>query len=280
MMDEAESLLLSISPLTSMDRLTAFRQDLCLNTQDMVVTPLVSMPLPRYSPDQKPGRWTGVPVNMLWHPLLWIPTAVAARLTDGTEAESDERWAVRIALLFSLGGLFDEVSGTWLDALALANLDSSDPAVLDRVRRWQSGASDPALDAIDLTELLVNPDDPDWAADAAADAMADLYTSAWACYGDSLCSMLDDARTTISSGSESLETMCKAVAMLAKFGQGAFIAEPVIYDTDTWWESQSTAAASSTNPIELLAVVDCLYERIEMIRDTYWDQMEQHAAVH
>ena len=190
-----EHLLLPPSFLGANQRLESWCAYTGMSPDDVLHSPLVSVPLP-LAATIPPGRrrWDGIRPEAMWHPLLWLPPRVTSgrqirvEETGRTWREGPDEWAVRVALELSesapieVGGrkwvrmynfaganfvrpvtehdrylvdLYDPHTGTWLDVLSTVGLDTDDPADLARVERWLEGAPDPALDAIDLERLLL-----------------------------------------------------------------------------------------------------------------------------
>src|SRR5699024_3908352 len=140
----------------------------------IITSPAVAFPLPRYL-DGAPLRGAdGVRPDALRYPFMWLPEPLRERLdvdTGGetTTVESDDAWALRIAIEMWGSGLYDIDTGGWLDVLALYDLDADDPATQDRIRAWWAGDDDADLDAIDLSGVFVPEadEDSDWASIAA-----------------------------------------------------------------------------------------------------------------
>lgn len=132
-----------------------------LTDTQVVASPVVGIPVP--DPDLDDSvTWPMVNTEFLWHPFFWLPESVRSRALiagdTGDRLESDEEYLIRIMAQCTLSGLFDVETGTWLDVLVYAGLDSEDEAVLDRVAEWQDGAADDVLDNIDLSQVFVDAD--------------------------------------------------------------------------------------------------------------------------
>ncbi|WP_251153833.1 hypothetical protein [Cellulosimicrobium sp. Marseille-Q4280] len=130
---------------------------------------------------------------------------------SGLWVETDDAWALRVALVLTESGLYhpgaavrdeqgnlvldsagmpildpgDENAGTWLDVLAMVDLDPADVADAERIAAWLDGAFDPDLDTIDLEPLLATSD-PSWALDV-VHAMWELnWRTAWGRIGSDM----------------------------------------------------------------------------------------------
>lgn len=209
-----EPLLVTASPIEEIERLDAFIQLSGLTQDDLIATPIVTTPIPLYPPDyDQPGcfgegpggarrRWAGVKPDAMWHPLMWLPPRVALRYmvatlnpdVEGGEelvVESDDAWAVRVCMEVAAVGLYNSDTGEWLDVLSMVGIDTDKQLDLDRVQRWLDGAPDTDLDGIDLTPLLDDAEDIDWAFSEANLWMESLQMMMWATHSESL---LESAR--------------------------------------------------------------------------------------
>lgn len=157
-----ESLLMSLSAIDLTGRAEAYARDTGLPPEDIVLAPVVTVPMPVRVSDGADGvmPWEG-DWRMLWHPLCWLPASAALRLVVEDEmgesrGETDDEWALRVALEMIATGLYDTDEG-WLDILAAAGLDLENPLDAGRVEAWAAGEADEQLDAIDLTSMF-SPD--------------------------------------------------------------------------------------------------------------------------
>jgi len=181
-----------------------FREHTGLGHADLVSEFAVATPLPAY-PDgveDHDRRWPGVRPEALWHPAFWLPEQIWPRQVREDLTEPDPVWAIRICLELEAAGLYLPDRG-WRDVLHDVGLRVEDPADLDRIRAWQQGAEDPALDRLDLSGRLVRDRDdddpaggPGWAADAAAGLVSDLLGRAWAVHADEFLGWIAEAEST------------------------------------------------------------------------------------
>jgi hypothetical protein len=205
-----EPLQVTASPLEPVERFGWWLDASGMAADDVLVTPIVTTPLPIYPAGYpEPGafggtrrRWSGVRPEFMWHPLMWLPRRVALRYSiadpdnpdlpaELLERESDDAWAVRVTMELASAGLYSIETGEWLDVLSGAGLDIDNDADLARVEEWLDGAPDPILDAIDLAPILDDPERLDWAFGETALWMSSLKMMLWATHSESL---LDSAR--------------------------------------------------------------------------------------
>ncbi|MPV50063.1 hypothetical protein GCG21_08600 [Pseudactinotalea sp. HY160] len=189
------------------ERREQFLTDTHLAPGDVMAATIVATPLPDYSRiRQGRRRWEGLSPAMMWHPLMWLPERLAlpyalidsdiddpsidspgiddpgAGGSAGVERErleSPTELAIRVALELTSSGMYDPVTGGWVDVLDLFGLDITTPAVQERVRAWLDGAPDEDLDRIDLSGYIDNPDEPDWAVHVVAELFDDLIAATW-----------------------------------------------------------------------------------------------------
>jgi len=208
MLEPGESLLLARDAVQFMARLVEFPEATGVPTDALVVTPVISIPLPIYPPTFDGGarRWPSVKPEAMWHPLLWLPEVLASRfpvsIDDGRGSpregvEPDDIWAVRVAIELTQSRLYDQESGMWVDVLALAGLDIQQVEVQQRVQAWLNGAPDRVLDAIDLSGYLMP--DAEWVLKEAAANAGGLRHAAFAAVAGDLLDKLDHA-ATVSGG--------------------------------------------------------------------------------
>ncbi len=221
-----------------------FREHTGLDHAELISEFVVAAPLPAY-PDvatEHDRRWPTVNPEALWHPAFWLPTEVWVRQVRDDLEEPDPVWVVRICLELEAAGLYRPDRG-WRDVLFEVGLRVEDEADLDRIRSWQEGRDDPALDAVDLTGRLVRVSEDqeagdqgvgdhereDWAGEAAAGLIGDLLGRAWAVHADEFLGWIAEA--------ESGEPVRQRAETLASLGPGVFAgaAAPGIDPATEFW---------------------------------------------
>lgn len=146
-----------IDPVAFFERIRWFRDTAGLADEQVVASLLCGVPLPVAEKDDLGliARWPSESADILWLPVFWLPEALALRYTvqseDGERVETDDEWAIRVAIELTGSGLYDPETGSWLDVFAAHGIDKDAPDTALRVAAWLEGESDPQLDAIDLT---------------------------------------------------------------------------------------------------------------------------------
>jgi len=248
-------------------------------------------------------RASEVRPEAMWMPLLWLPPRLENRYTfqiiEGEVSvrtkrtgirpgyavytETDDLWAIRIALELGASGIYDETSGTWLDVMALLDIDVDDPGDVARIAAWLDGGSDADLDLLDsgleIGSLIVNPDNPHWALESALTMFDSLLECTWALGADSLLGATDDlvidAADTLPEGKSRyiMEMIC---LMGRTWLAGASIpGEPL--NEDDWWADVSLRLERG-GKVEVL--LPDLVEHLSLVREHYWVRMEQSAHSH
>jgi len=229
MTDPGESLLVAHDALQFTTRWGEFARRTGIPLDAFLADPICTIPLPVYPPQWEGSRrrWVGVKPEAMWHPLLWLPDALAARniidldAGDGdvtTGPEPDGLWAARVAAELMDSGLYEPETGHWLDVLALVGLDSTDADVQVRVAQWLDGADDPLLDQIDLSGYL--NDDPEFFLVETGNSYGSLRRTSWAVLAQNLNRHLVEA-TQASSDT----TMRDAVATVSYLGASLRLAD-------------------------------------------------------
>jgi len=194
-----EPLLLARDPIESVIRFAQFAEQSGIDTTQLVASHTVAVPLPIW-PEHWPlgtRRWKGTRPELMWHPLMWLPEHLAHRVqlplgaSGRRHRESDDEWAVRVALEMTASGLYDSATGTWLDVLATVGIDIDQHPAEARVAAWLDGRPDAALDRIDLTSLTSDQEDPHWSSLAAVELTPILLRYSWALGSDALIDVLD-----------------------------------------------------------------------------------------
>lgn len=187
-----EEPILTDDPAEHMERFETLLEASGLPVERVLLTPVVSVPLPvaRLGEDGGVERWQVAP-ELLWHPFFWMPKRLSMRYryrtideasggtSDDFEIEGDEVWAIRVMLELTACGLYDQSTGTWLDVLAWHGIDVNDPVDLARVQVWQDGEQDDVLDNIDLSPMLAIDDNPEWALYAAREFSEVIIPAQW-----------------------------------------------------------------------------------------------------
>lgn len=253
-------------------------------------SPLVAVPLPirTTKSDERTGRnWPAtVHAEIMWHPLMWLPDRVALRYRiasdedpRGYTIETDEEWAVRVALEATAAGLYDAETGTWLDVLDTVGLDIDNPVDLARVEEWLDGEPDPALDGIDISDAFVTDgEDEHWGFEAASDLLPHLLPATWAIMADSLIATL----STDINASEPADTVSQESTWLVGLARGVLAGVPANADgkspEQSWDEIEDQLAAAGLTAQALMSgPVDKLKETLYGIREDYWSFVDQFA---
>lgn len=323
-----EPLMVTASPLEPVERLSMFLEMSGLDFDEVLVTPIVTTPIPVYPPnypeegcfghfdDGTPRRrWAGLKPEMLWHPLLWLPKRVALRYMIATSeeefsspnpnltVESDDAWAVRVCMETAAAGFYDTDTGEWLDILSAAGLDIEDPDDYARVEAWLDGADDETLAAIDLSYVLDDEDNPDWAFNETAIWMESLQVMLWATHSESLLhsvralqvACMDGVRPTDTGDSVEIDPVDedsgedlvpidpdrarRSIENLAFFGSTSFSS---IHPAEQQWWDWFTSDLEGADPMdaESLAAgpVSVLVEHLSDLRDDWVPVIEESAA--
>ena len=314
--EQGEPLVVSQSPIETAIRLGTWLGMTGLTDDETLISPLVSVPLPVYPESWPAGhrRWPSVNADAMWHPLMWLPERVAHRYVVETEdpdrpgtwiehVETDDEWAVRVALELAHCGLYDEGTGTWFDVLAAAGLDVEDEIDLARIEEWLAGSADPVLDSIDLSPIIDVPTDEAWAVSVAAAWVDDLRIITWATQADYLISACDDLAdpdgpsglgefdgitggAAGTGGTGRSRDIGWAANVIAALGMGVFARLEVagggesVETEDQFWSRMMLACdALRDDPVALIdGPVAEMMDHLLVIRETFWPQMEAIAA--
>lgn len=253
-----QSLLQPQSPFALGARLQEFCDATGLTATDVVLTPLCAIPLPRYQADTvgQNRRWAGIRADAMWHPLFWLPSQIAGRRivvedeTDTGWVEDDDTWAVRVATELTWSGLYNESTGTWADVLALHGLNIADPGTITRLNAWLDGQPDQVLDAINMSEYLIYPDDPGWSTALACENLPNLQVTGWFVAADALLESVDGLDLDMfESNPAGLHASLRTAAMLCD----------VSFDTIPGWQAGVFLATIDT----WNGQVDDLTERLQ-----------------
>lgn len=253
-----ESLLVCTSPVEAALRAEMLSRLTGIPPQSLLTNALCAIPLPLY-PEQFTGarRWPSVQAGAMWHPLLWLPERIAKRrpVPDGPAGiESDDLWVVRVALELSATGVYDDVTGTWIDVLSLMGLGTDSADDIARVRRWLDGADDELLGSFDLTDHMLPRTggvDTSRSLDVAEMSLGPLRASAWAYAATDLldaCREIAEATTGTPREQPRL-----AVAMIIRLAMLAFAG---IDGEWAWWSGARQHLETSFDDADL--VIDML----------------------
>ena len=287
MTDPGEPLEVASSVLRSAVRHRVWVADTGIDPMWVKPNPLCCVPLPTY-PEQWPAglrRWPRVRAAMMWHPLLWLPDRLATRYTlvddNGTcSTEPDDIWCLRVCLELQAAGLYDTDTGSWLDVLSLAGLDSHDPDTSGRVDRWLTGGSDPVLDCLDLTEHVDRPDDLDWGLHAAIDELPAMRILSWVLTAQDLLEACDALRTRDGESLARIRRSACTIAMLAQTNLATFSGDrgaddpegdPASQAESVWWQGIRRRLQQFTGDRDTLidTVVRDMADRLGGILDAY-----------
>jgi len=237
LLEPGEPLVLSRSPAEAMYRLGEQAHQWGLAIEDLVLSPMCAVGLPRPQRLGGPPRCFGPSLapEALWCPLLWLPSYLARP----AQAEDDDAWAARVALELSASGLWDQVSGTWVDMASFVPGGIS----TERAAAWLAGASDPSLDAVDLGYLVFDRLDPTWALDQVKDDFGWLAVSSWALWAESVADEVFSSMSEPDYPAEALEMVVQVASTWF-----ADVPEELMAGAGHWWASQ----ARSASPVEIL----------------------------
>lgn len=216
------------------DRLEEFITTTSISSRSVYASPLLSVPVPVY-PTIAPGhrRWEETRPTAMWSPLMWLPQRLSHPylLTGADEAgrhverlESPDEMMVRLALELTASGIYDPKAGGWIDVLALHGIDVSDSDQVARVRAWLAGGGDPALDRIDLSEMVDSPDDTDWAVHLTQELIEDLIAASWHLVATDLLDVLAALHEEAPSA-EAIVAALEGVAAVARSDAGEAIVD-------------------------------------------------------
>lgn len=291
------ALLLADTSLHAPVRLREFAAFSGIAPEDLIISPLCSVPLPLYNFAAKsPGarRWPGTRAEAMWHPLMWLPNRLAGRYTypdpETSEQvrESDDLWIIRVALELTLSGLYDPETGTWVDILDSVGLDISNDVDLARVEEWLDGEPDEILDEIDLgAYLTIEPHD--WALVDALLMEPTLRRAAWALTADEILGEAEKVEDPDSGvEADAVESILAALAasgmaLLSEVPLRTEDAEPTAADDEEhaafFLRAHAAMTADDVSEATAAAVLDAIVVRCAAIRDAFWSDLEAlHAA--
>lgn len=166
---EGDPLVVSHSIHEFLGRYEAIQRLTGLPPSMFITSFMASIPLPAYfKVDKGETRWAGMNAEAITCPIFWIPTRVSNRYPvfspEGERPETDDEWALRIAIHLVMAGLYNPDTGLWRDVPEALGYDLEDDSVRDRFQSWLDGAADEELDALDASPMFDMPEidgDPD-----------------------------------------------------------------------------------------------------------------------
>lgn len=233
-----------------------------LDTADLVIAPTSTIAIPRYTRNRVESArpWPDVPPAALACPLFWLPPELAGRyMSDDDEMEPDAIYAARVCIALESAGLYDPEAGRWIDMLAAAGVDVDTQEGHDRVARWQAGAADLHLDALDLTEAIdevAGRHGGDWLLLAAADASIRLTPIAALHSAEILLLRME----TVGTDDHSADDACWAILNIA---QEVF---SYLDEEHDWWEAVAAAFEAGEPCTAVLAQADA---RLRQVVEAY-----------
>lgn len=185
-----DSLILPPSSFNLATMFETFVTDTGIDPDRLVYDPVVGAPLPMRDYGRGPQGWDpALNPAMFWHPLFWLPDAIAVPLDfhdqNGDEQEESlDLWALRVAWEVVWSGMYDAEDGTWADILDLYGLDVDAPDVQARITAWLGGAPDPVLDTINLSAYISETQDTTVL--LVVDQAEPFRTASWGVHADEL----------------------------------------------------------------------------------------------
>jgi hypothetical protein len=245
--EPGEELITHIAMPDRFDRLAAFRVETGLSAEQIVISRLVSTPMPFYPAVWENGvRWPGVEPTALWHPLFWLGeiseryVSLDPADTSLEVTESDDAWALRVAFECAARGVYDPETGEWLDMLVDAGIDVRDPAQLSRLVHWTLGDADEELDELSLPPLPASTvhADIDWAWHSASASVHPLTLVQVARDAQEIATGLVEVLDGWAMGGDEAVYTPAAITNLLFCGSVAFA--PLGAEEVEWWESLHT----------------------------------------
>lgn len=231
-------------------------------------------------PERGLRRWEGVRTEAMWHPLLWLPSRLAAPLVtldpSGEAVEEPlDQWQARVAFEVVDSQLY--TADGWVDVLAIVGIDVDDPAGALRVRRWLDGSDDPELDAVDLEPFFTDdPDAPaasrdsDWSSALAATAAPLLEAAGRALMADALLALAFDL--TDSANPLDDEAYARGAWWLASLAAESVAEGP---DIDTWMTLLDEVRDAGQVRDRIAAALRPSLRLLTAVRDGAWPSLAE-----
>jgi hypothetical protein len=294
--EAGEPLLLPRPPLEAARRWAQFQEAFGLTAAEAILSPLVSIPLPKYLTEWPAGRrrWAGTPPTAMWHPLMWLPPRLASRAIletdpgtgEPTEVETRALWSVRVMLELTFAGFYDISTGAWVDVLSLTGIgDIADADLAARVGRWLDGAPDPALDAIDLSSYFKVEGDEWWSLDSADQLSDALWVISWGLSARELGEVIDE----IDQAPEPVDLLSlnAILGLVISTATTAFTYVPLAEDAgdeheteEEFWTGMATRLeqADLTDPDTAADIIAEINIRLQALRETYEPEIDNYLA--
>ncbi|MGP5015088.1 hypothetical protein ACTXJX_14895 [Glutamicibacter ardleyensis] len=228
-------LIITEDPIARLYNASQFADNTGLPRENITTDTLCSVPLPVVTPDMTPERpYARVNPAMLWHPLFWLPSRLTERDVyvddDGEEKiEDDVMWSLRLSLELLAGMIYSPELG-WLDMMELVGIDVTNPADLERIRRWQNGAEDEALDSINLDELMQDKAEPNWAMETSQSLVDEVERAQWSVHASALSGYINAGLETNDPEDVCQRLFESAVLMDADFAE---VTDELLENLDT-----------------------------------------------
>ena len=294
LLEPGDPLLLEPDPIRVMVNFGRFAEATGVPASSLVTSRLCALALPI----GQIRDWPGVRPDAAWLPLLWLPPHLAERKSyvvgdDGlahavtsagsgaTEVmeESEEEWAVRVALELTASGFYDTESGTFVDVMDFIGIDVDTESGQDRLAAWLAGGQDDDLDlfatGLELEGHLKSTTEPDWALNEVIVSREHLVHCAYAAGTESLVGTLSELKEALATDRASLDdakslvvTVCIAAASwledlpLEEIGDST---EP----EDVWWLERAGEAEVFAGDLASFVEdhLDVAMERLTEIHD-------------
>jgi hypothetical protein len=279
---EEEALLLCESASDLSQRFVDWSEASGMAETDIISNQLSAVPLPDYRKIRDTERrWDGTNPEIMWHPLMWLPKRLSERRairneeTDRVLVEPEEVWTIRVCLELSASGLYDATTGSWLDVLSAVDIDITSDEGRTQVAEWLKGHPDEILDDIDLEDLLLTPEDEDWAFDVAVTIAQDVLYASWGLMANdllSIASYITEGRVTAHQDARNtFETIVYT-------GRDVFnnVPNATGAPNSDFWNSVLEVSRNSTSVDEILyGPLIPLEQYLVQIRDQYWPFWEK-----
>lgn len=176
--EPGEGLIITVDALSYSRTAGRFLEETGLSAEDVATAVTTVMPIPLFADRSQvrhstPEAWT--------NPIMWMPADWRNDLGGWTSNQA----ALRIMWEVIAAGLYDQDHG-WVDVLYLHGIDIDEESDKARVARWITGGADEVLDAIDITDVLVRADNPEWAAEMAESNVAEVTAACYAAIARSI----------------------------------------------------------------------------------------------